>query len=551
MMSCNRAFLCNFIAFLCLCLLFSLSNCARLGSPVGGDKDSIPPQFMFAKPDTFAVNVTKNLKSIRLDFNEYIELKDIQKNLVISPSLNIKKVIPTQFPSKYIYIEWSDSLKANTTYNFNFGNAIVDYNEGNSLAYFQYVFGTGKRLDSLGVSGTARAFEAGKNKASHVLVALYKANDSMNYKKKANYTTRTDADDYFELSYIANGTYQLIAFDDENSNGIHDAPKENMAFLDDKIELNQITRSLTLDLYPCFVSEKFKEVKVIPGGLLFSFEGQPEHLKLLPVESPFKEYKVSHKSLSDSAFVFFPITNDYEKQGKSMKWAYEMGGKSDTVSVFFRSTPKLELSLSNPIGETLDPKTDFQISANFPIHQIDASAWKLTEDGVKIPFSQQISEQSPNTVAVKAAFVSNKKYQLEVPKQSLSSYYLKNEKDILFEFKIAKNEDYGQFELKIQHPPICPFWVVLTSESGRKITRYVTNVSKIRYDFLKPETYELVILEDKNGNKKWDGVQFDKRIQSEKRWVFPKKISIRPLWEINESWDLNSNTTSNHKIPNE
>jgi hypothetical protein len=50
-------------------------------------------------------------------------------------------------------IQWTDTLQANTTYNFNFGNAIADNNEGNILKYFNFAFSTGEKIDDLYISG--------------------------------------------------------------------------------------------------------------------------------------------------------------------------------------------------------------------------------------------------------------------------------------------------------------------------------------------------------------------------------------------------------------
>jgi hypothetical protein len=70
-------------------LLFSfavlLLSCARVGSPVGGAKDTIAPNFLGSNIDTTRVNVPRDIKELRLEFDEYITLKDWQKNLVISP----------------------------------------------------------------------------------------------------------------------------------------------------------------------------------------------------------------------------------------------------------------------------------------------------------------------------------------------------------------------------------------------------------------------------------------------------------------------------------
>lgn len=47
-----------------------------------------------------------------------------------------------------------DSLQENTTYTIDFGDAIVDNNEGNPLGQFSYAFSTGSTIDTMQVSGT-------------------------------------------------------------------------------------------------------------------------------------------------------------------------------------------------------------------------------------------------------------------------------------------------------------------------------------------------------------------------------------------------------------
>ena len=136
--------------------IFSIivTSCARVGSPVGGPKDTIPPRVVGSNIDTSRVNVPRNIKELRIDFDEYITLKDINKNLIISPPLKrMKKILPSGMANKYLLIKWDDTLQANTTYNFNFGNSIVDNNEGNPLQYYTFAFSTGDKIDNLYISG--------------------------------------------------------------------------------------------------------------------------------------------------------------------------------------------------------------------------------------------------------------------------------------------------------------------------------------------------------------------------------------------------------------
>ena len=130
-------------------------------------------------------------------------------------------------------IQWQDTLQANTTYNFNFGNSIVDNNESNPLRYFNFAFSTGDKLDDTYISGEVKdgfSFKKPSSSENKFVVGLYKASDTINYKEKPYYVAKVDDDGYYELNYLAPGKYKILAWDDENSNTVFDQGKEKIAF---------------------------------------------------------------------------------------------------------------------------------------------------------------------------------------------------------------------------------------------------------------------------------------------------------------------------------
>ena len=125
-------------------------GCASMQKPQGGPRDRTPPKLLKSTPP----NMTRNfsLKEIRLDFDEYFNLKSPFQEITISPS---QDKIPTyKVSKKSIVIDFKDTLQKNTTYVINFGKAIADVNEGNVLNNFTYVFSTGPHIDSLSISGS-------------------------------------------------------------------------------------------------------------------------------------------------------------------------------------------------------------------------------------------------------------------------------------------------------------------------------------------------------------------------------------------------------------
>ncbi len=153
--------------------LLLLTQCAIRGIPDGGPKDESPPVLINAIPEENSINFDE--KRIRLFFNEYIKLDDFRKQLVVSPPIdkNLYTISPQSGASKYIQIDINDVLPKNTTYVFNFGQSVVDNNEGNILPFFKYVFSTGNYIDSLKISGNIKsAFK--RNPDEFISTLLYR-----------------------------------------------------------------------------------------------------------------------------------------------------------------------------------------------------------------------------------------------------------------------------------------------------------------------------------------------------------------------------------------
>ena len=89
-----------------------------------------------------------------MEFDEFVQVKNLQQQVVVSPPLNYPiEVYPTLRASKKFQVRFKDTLAPNTTYSVNFGNALVDFNEGNPYPYLTYIFSTGAAIDSLSLEG--------------------------------------------------------------------------------------------------------------------------------------------------------------------------------------------------------------------------------------------------------------------------------------------------------------------------------------------------------------------------------------------------------------
>lgn len=239
--------------YIVIAMLLLLASCANMGSgPQGGPRDTIPP--MVVKESPLNGVLMYQGKKIEITFNEYIQLSDVQKNVLISP--------PQQNPpevkaiGKTLSVVFQEELQDSTTYTINFGSAICDYNEKVPLEGYVYAFSTGDYIDSLVISG--RVYDAANlNPKSSVLVGIHRnTEDSALSTLPFTRITRTDSEGYFTIHNIQPGTYRLYALDDISRDYLYQ-PGEGLAFYDSlitptfEVEMHSDTLwrdSMTIDL---------------------------------------------------------------------------------------------------------------------------------------------------------------------------------------------------------------------------------------------------------------------------------------------------------------
>ncbi len=223
--------------FFFLLLLFTFNRCANPVTPTGGPKDVQPPKAMKCDPPNFSTYF--HAKEIKIEFSEFIQLKDANNQITISPPW-----LPnTDFKlrGKSIVITFNDSLRSNTTYSLNFGNSISDITENNVLRDYIYVFSTGSYVDSLSLEGQiidALTLSPQKD----VLAMLYVNDndtipfDSLPYKVKPYYLTRTNENGEFRLINLSGASFKIFALKDLNSDLMYNLPDEKIAFSDSLVK---------------------------------------------------------------------------------------------------------------------------------------------------------------------------------------------------------------------------------------------------------------------------------------------------------------------------
>jgi uncharacterized protein (DUF2141 family) len=235
------------------------SGCAQIGAPSGGPRDSIGPVLVKATPELRTTNFSGN--KIILTFDEYIEVKESQKNVLVSPLQTNNPNV--NYNLKTVTIRLKDTLKPNTTYSIQFGNAIVDVNESNILKDFTYVFSTGNTIDSMSLSGKVILAESGKVDST-INVLLYKnLNDSAVQKLKPDYIARLNGDGVFKFDYLPKGSFRIYALNDKDGNKYYSQPTEIFAFTNDAVSTGTDTSNIILYAYAEEKAEERSRIQVL------------------------------------------------------------------------------------------------------------------------------------------------------------------------------------------------------------------------------------------------------------------------------------------------
>src|SRR5690606_33952629 len=180
-----------------------ISGCASIKQPTGGPRDSTPPSVVKETPP----NLTRNFKAerIQIQLSEFFKLNNQFKEVSISPEM--EKMPEFKIKKNILEIRLQDKREKNTTHTINLANAIVDYNEGNVLKNYSYVFATGNIIDSLSITGKVTDALTKKPVLDATVFIIPVSRDTIFGKRRASIFTQTDSSGNFSLKHLREDTY--------------------------------------------------------------------------------------------------------------------------------------------------------------------------------------------------------------------------------------------------------------------------------------------------------------------------------------------------------
>lgn len=533
--------------FVALAVCFLFAACAKIVTPSGGAVDRIPPKQLKSYPEQNSLNFKE--REFVIEFDEYIVLDNVNQNLLVSPPLKVKPEVNAKL--KKVYVKGLDSLAENTTYIFDFGNSICDFNEGNRLNGFKYSFSTGDYIDTMIFEGRVLEGFTMKPIADKYVMLCKDTLFSSLYDNDCAYITKTDSNGWFAFSNIANSDYRVLVLDDKNQNKRYDLPTESIGFSEyavnsyakdslsfEKKKKNHIFYEQVIDTVQKIVTSKFLSKSVF----LLSFSNPLSQKVNIDILNKDKVGDVLYEfsEQRDTVYIFSCLPSGFDNLDIKIKdGACEeevslvntaKGKRSNGPSCFgFELLKRDSVDYYNVLLlRTALPLKTKEVSAKL-IDETDTTMLSLLSDEFR-------------RLSLPDGLQEGKKYKLVVDSASVEN--IAGEKNCKFslDFYLTKKTDYGQLVLNCTDSLFASvphlFYLCDVKSNVLQVIQTESGQNEVLFENIKEGNYRVKCVLDVNGNGKWDRMDFGNAKQGEKTTMFDKVVSIRKAWIVEENWNI-------------
>lgn len=494
-----------------------------MGSISGGQKDEIAPRLKENGVVPPNGSIQFSTKSISLTFDEYIKLNNPIENITLVPE---HAKIKARVHKKSVILDIDGTLQPETTYKIVMNKAIKDLSEGND-SLMQYVFSTGTYIDSLSYTTILKDAKTSLP-IKNATLGFYETTDSALF-KKPSYYAKSDVNGNVQTSYMKAGTYQLVAFEDQNSD-LKLQKNERYGFKTELLELNSsMNDSLGMLIFDVekkgsIRTKRFEGPALLKIGATQSLEDAVFSIN----DTVLKD--VMYYS-TDSVGILLP-SNRYEKVDLVIQSSIFQEAKQDTLLI---RLPEKEKNKKPQLISTLkDGKLALNQSLILQfsdrISLFDSTKITVKQgDSLSIPYSWK--QLSGNQLEFTFPNRKNKDIVLKINEGAISFQHFQKPTQFSLPISLMQERDYGSIVLFTDSlQPNLVLELIQNKQVVRTIP--VKTQKKILLEYLEAGTYQVQGYLDENTNDKWDVGDLDKKKQPEKRIFFNQEITVRANWEL-------------------
>lgn len=529
--------------FKILLVLLLLSSCAKQGYPTGGPKDETPPVAIGTRPANGSHNFDGN--QFYIEFDEYVVLKDAANNVLVSPPLKNKPEYSTK--GKGVLVKLNDTLLPDATYLFQFKDAIADFNEGNLLPSFEYVFSTGNTMDTLMMGGQVLDARNGKAWKETVTVVAYDttASDTAAFGGMPRFATRCDKTGHFAFHNLPSGSFRIVAFDDKNRNLRLDSD-EAVAWLDSSLAtVDSIDTNYSVPLR--ISTPENKQQRLLKAE--FTEKGRI----IVVTQLPMQQTEVSGESV---------VTRFNSRRDTLTLWCLNPNcdstqlvihdnGLDDTLRLRYRPAkqkkgrnnlnvtppkPPLMKSLCSGNSAFYD---DLRLAFSTPIVAMadSAQAEILNLKDSSLSHCPLSLDSSGLQARLETTLQSGVGYRVRLRSGLFTDLYGNVTDSLTF---TLTPRDYGTLVLHIDNRTGSDLVIEVLDKRDTvvQLSTLHSSLSTLQFSHLTGGDYRLRAVLDHNGDGRWTPGDYRAQRQPEETILFDKTLQLREKWEMEERWTV-------------
>ncbi|MBP1639822.1 MAG: hypothetical protein H6Q17_1405 [Bacteroidetes bacterium] len=577
-----------FSALLCSLLLVACAN--RGTGPTGGPKDVTPPVLERSVPALEQINVKD--RHVDLYFDELIQLTNPTEKVVISPA----QIEPASIKAigKRVSIVLNDSLKLNTTYTIDFGDALADNNEKNVLHNFAFSFSTGASIDTMQIAGTVLDAHT-LDPMANIITGIHKnLHDSAFMHIPLLRVAKTGEKGTFVIRGIHDGDYRVFALNDMNGNFFFDQPAEGLASYSkpvhtsfkmavrndtirtDSMKIDTIkqvpyVRFLPDTLVLRYYKEEFyrqrlvKSERPIQDKIVLCFGAKNDTLPVLkPLNFKWKQPPLLERSLKNDTLIYWLKDTVAAKMDTLKMVLYysksdsvgKLVSQTDTlVFKFFHSkrllsaknkdkkesNKKVETwNVNSNLASDMDVDKSIRFKFESPVVAVDSSRLRffVKVDTLWKPAVIHLKQDDDVGLAWSIAYPwkPDTHYKLEMDSALFTNWKGLHNASFQQIFRVRALEEYSSLIVNLS-PFIEHAMLELLNSKDEVIKTLKAKPTQNTFSYLMPGDYYLRMYVDANDNGQWDTGNYKQKRDPEQVYYFPSKITLRANWDIEQDWN--------------
>ena len=175
----------------------------------------------------------------------------------------------------------------------------------------------------------------------------------------------------------------------------------------------------------------------------------------------------------------------------------------------------------------------------YPIQPVDSFPVLTCSQHDTITTWVQVPDTFVKSLPLHLHFETKKSYTVLIPDSIFFGYNGLTHDSLVSRFTLKSEKDYGNLILNYRLPNngtayICQLW----SSKSLLQEDILTESTTLNYAHLDPGDYNIRVIQDLNGNGRWDSGNVIRKQQPEPVIKFPNTIHVRAFWDVEEEFVL-------------